>query len=177
MFYECYADYSALTSHITDSNAYNAHMKRLSTAARRWLDVVISVASSALSHWTMVPDPYDLAEPEKPAEGENEPKAPQTQKRRRKVWIVAAVIVAVAVVSTLVTSFYGVRDVLRAGANELDAAAHGSYSSKVRTVGPFLIRVEHGWVDGPLSGRGERAVYFWFFGVTRKVAVLEGWDA
>lgn len=99
------------------------------------------------------------------------------KRRIRKIGLTALLIVVAAVVLTSLTWFYGVADVLRYGANDLNTPPQQSYASRANTVGPCLIRLEHGWLAGPLRGRGETVIYFWFFGFTRKISVLDEWSA
>jgi hypothetical protein len=54
-------------------------------------------------------------------------------------------------------------------------AAGPQYFCRAAAQAPFLVRVEQGWVKGPLNGDGGSVLYLWFFGVTIRTLEYSQW--
>jgi hypothetical protein len=55
------------------------------------------------------------------------------------------------------------------------ADVYPRYSAYAWAVAPFVVLVDRGSVDGPLSGLGRRDLYVWFFGRFRKLHSKVTW--
>jgi hypothetical protein len=103
-------------------------------------------------------------------------------------WLV--LLVVVYAVLWLVTLTFGTRDVrtvrLRAmyqpmGLSGFTDVSDGSsakwpwYYCRTVSYAPFVVRVDHGWQTGGLSGDGGSELYLWAFGVAVKAYEIEHW--
>jgi hypothetical protein len=90
----------------------------------------------------------------------------------------------------LVTWFFGVSQTRNAGLRELgDISAGWSdisrgrspstrspwYYCRASAYGPFLVRVDYGWVSDPMTGDGGSVWYFWLFGRAFRVHEFDHW--
>lgn len=60
----------------------------------------------------------------------------------------------------------------------LDHSVHvGSrvYFCRALAYGPFVVRIDHGWATGPLSGDGGSELYVWVPGVKLRIYELGHW--
>ena len=52
-----------------------------------------------------------------------------------------------------------------------------TYFCRASAYAPFLVRIDYGWVSGPLTGDGGSVWYFWTIGSALRVYEFEHWMA
>jgi hypothetical protein len=67
-----------------------------------------------------------------------------------------------------------------AGFTEVSEVHKASHSGRIFycrafAYAPFVVRVDHGWADGPLSGDGGSELYLWMPGAKLRFYELEHW--
>ena len=51
----------------------------------------------------------------------------------------------------------------------------GEYCCRAAAYGPFLVRVDYGWVSGPMRGDGGSVLYSWLLGPIFRVYEFRHW--